>query len=565
MELSKNAITVLKARYLLKDEQGRVIESPREMFGRIARAIAAAEELYGEKPALWEERFFELISSLRFLPNSPAIMNAGKPLGQLAACFVLPVEDSMESIFDTLKNAALILQSGGGTGFSFSHLRPRDDIVRSTGGTASGPVSFMKIYNTATDVIKQGGARRGANMGILRIDHPDIIEFIRVKRVASELANFNISVAVTDAFMEALKQNGVYSLVNPRSGKEVGKMRAREVFDEIVASAWETGDPGLIFIDRVNRANPTPLIGSFESTNPCGEQPLLPYEACVLGSLNLAAYVKNGEVDFLSLGGDVTLAVRFLDDTIDAGIYPMPAIEAMHKGNRKIGLGVMGWADLLVLLGLPYNDPESVALARRVMRFITERARQASADLAVQRGVFPNFTGSIYDSPGMPRVRNATITTIAPTGTLATIADCSSGIEPLFALAYKRLVLDTELDEINRYFVSLARKRGFYSEELMGEVLKKGTLKGLKGVPPDVRRLFRTAPEISPAEHIGMQAAIQEFTDNAVSKTINLPHRSGKDAVARAYSLAFEKGLKGVTVFRYGARRGTLVRFPDVD
>ncbi|HXE96527.1 MAG TPA: hypothetical protein VN642_08985, partial [Dongiaceae bacterium] len=325
------------------------------------------------------------------------------------------------------------------------------------------------------------------------------------------------------------------------------------------------GDPGMVFIDRINRANPTPLIGSFESTNPCGEQPLLPYEACVLGSLNLAAYVKNGELDFAALGDDVALAVRFLDDTIDANIYPMPAIEAMHKGNRKIGLGVMGWADLLVLLGLPYNHPESVALARRVMRFIAERSRQASADLAVRRGVFPNFTGSIYDSPGMPRVRNATTTTIAPTGTLATIADCSSGIEPFFALAYKRLVLDTELVEINRYFVNVARERGFYSEELMREVLKRGNLKGLKGVPPDVKRLFRTALEISPGEHIEMQAAFQEFTDNAVSKTINLSPRAGKDAVARAYLLAFEKGLKGITVFRYGARRGTLVRFADAD
>jgi len=332
-----------------------------------------------------------------------------------------------------------------------------------------------------------------------------------------------------------------------------------------VASAWQTGDPGMVFIDRINRANPTPLIGNFESTNPCGEQPLLPYEACVLGSLNLAAYGKGGEVDFAALGADVALAVRFLDDTIDANIYPMSAIEAMHKGNRKIGLGVMGWADLLVLLGLSYNHRKSYDLARRVMRFISERSRQASAELAVQRGVFPNFAGSIYNKPGMPRVRNATTTTIAPTGTLATIADCSSGIEPIFAVAYKRLVLDTELDEINKYFLAMARERGIYSQELMGEVMKRGSLKGIKGITPDVRRLFRTALEISPAEHIEMQAAFQEFTDNAVSKTINLPHRAGKDAVARAYLLAFEKGLKGITIFRYGAKRGTLVRFADAD
>ncbi|HEX9080080.1 MAG TPA: adenosylcobalamin-dependent ribonucleoside-diphosphate reductase, partial [Desulfuromonadaceae bacterium] len=525
---------------------------------------AAVEELYGGNAAAWEERFFDLVSSLRFLPNSPAIMNAGKPEGQLAACFVLPVEDSMKSIFDTLKNAALILQSGGGTGFSFSRLRPREDIVRSTGGIASGPVSFMRIYNMATDVIKQGGARRGANMGILRIDHPDILEFIRVKREASELANFNISVAVTDAFMDALTQDGKYCLVNPRSGREAGSLRAREVFDEIVESAWETGDPGIVFIDRINRANPTPHIGDFESTNPCGEQPLLPYEACVLGSLNLAAYARNGALDYDALGEDIDLAVRFLDNTIDANSYPLPAIEAMHKGNRKIGLGVMGWADLLILLGLPYNHRASFALARRVMRFISERSRRASATLADERGVFPNFVGSVYSRPGMPRVRNATTTTIAPTGTLATIADCSSGIEPLFALAYKRLVLDTTLEEVNRYFLAAAREQGFYTEELMREVLRRGKLKGIAGIPPGVRRLFRTALEIPPEDHIEMQAAFQEFTDNAVSKTINLPPRAGKDTVARSYLLAFEKGLKGITVFRYGAKRGTLVRFADV-
>ena len=565
MELSANALTVLKARYLLKDEQGRVMESPREMFGRIARSIAAVEGLYGGNVAACEERFFDLISSLRFLPNSPTIMNAGKPQGQLAACFVLPVEDSMRSIFDTLKNAALILQSGGGTGFSFSRLRPREDIVRSTGGIASGPVSFMRIYNMATDVIKQGGARRGANMGIVRIDHPDILEFIRVKRSVAELANFNISVAITDTFMEALKGDGEYGLVNPRSGREAGRLRARKVFDEIVESAWETGDPGIVFIDRINRANPTPHIGAFESTNPCGEQPLLPYEACVLGSINLASYVKNGELDYHALGDDIDLAVRFLDNTIDANSYPLPAIEAMHKGNRKIGLGVMGWADLLILLGLPYNHRSSFELARRVMRFISERSRRASAALAEQRGAFPNFAGSIYNRPGMPRVRNATTTTIAPTGTLATIADCSSGIEPLFALAYKRLVLDTTLEEVNRYFLNTAREQGFYTEELMREVQRRGKLKGIAGISPGVRRLFRTALEIPPEDHIAMQAAFQEFTDNAVSKTINLPPRAGKDTVARAYLLAFEKGLKGITVFRYGAKRGTLVRFADVD
>jgi len=565
MELSENALKVLQARYLLKDEAGRVIESPREMFGRVARSVAAAEEAYGESPPLWEERFFDLLSTLRFLPNSPTLMNAGKPAGQLAACFVLPVEDSMQSIFDTLKNAALILQSGGGTGFSFSRLRPRADIVRSTGGIASGPVSFMKIYNAATDVIKQGGARRGANMGILRVDHPDVLEFIRVKRNLAELANFNISVAVTDAFMEALAKDGDYGLVNPRSGKTVGTIRARLVFDELVASAWETGDPGVIFIDRINRANPTPLIGSFESTNPCGEQPLLPYEACVLGSLNLAKYVRGAEIDLAALGADVKLAVRFLDDAIDANAYPLPAVEKMHKGNRKIGLGVMGWADLLILLGIPYNHRKAFDLARQVMRFIRDASREASAELAEKRGVFPNFTGSIFDAPGMPRVRNATTTTIAPTGTLATIADCSSGIEPLFAIAYKRLVLDTTLEEVNRHFTRIAQERGFFSKELMAGVRQRGMLKGMKAVPAEVRRLFRTALEIPPEDHIEMQAAFQEYTDNAVSKTINLPVRSTRDNVAQAYLLAYRKGLKGVTVFRYGAKRGTLVKFVDTD
>jgi ribonucleoside-diphosphate reductase alpha chain len=565
MELTENALKVLKARYLLKDEKGNVIEKPEDMFRRVAHNVAKVERLYKEEADYWEEGFFNLMTSLKFLPNSPALMNAGKSMGQLAACFVLPVEDSMKSIFDTLKNAALILQSGGGTGFSFSNLRPRADIVRSTGGIASGPVSFMKIYNTATEVIKQGGARRGANMGILRIDHPDILEFIRVKRNERELTNFNISVAVTDAFMEALKRDDEYELINPRSGEVVGRLRARAVFDEVVESAWETGDPGLIFVDRINRANPTPNIGTIESTNPCGEQPLLPYEACVLGSMNLSKYVKDGVIDYDSFGRDIRIAVRFLDDSIDANIYPLPEIERMHRANRKIGLGVMGFADMLILLGIPYNNRRAFGLGREIMRFIRDKSREASVDLGEKRGVFPNFKGSIYDAPDMPRVRNATTTTIAPTGTLSLIADCSSGIEPLFAIAYKRLVLDTELNEMNKYFVEIAKKRGFYKEEVMNEVLKRGNLKGIKDIPVDVRRLFKTALEIPPEDHIEMQSAFQEYTDNAVSKTINLPHGSKKDIVARVFLLAYEKGLKGITVFRYGAKRGTLVKFADSD
>ncbi|MEW6740713.1 MAG: adenosylcobalamin-dependent ribonucleoside-diphosphate reductase [Nitrospirota bacterium] len=580
MELTENALKVLHARYLIKDEKGKVIETPENMFRRVARNIAGAERLYNEDASYWEDRFYELMASLKFLPNSPALMNAGKSIGQLAACFVLPVEDSMKSIFDTLKNAALILQSGGGTGFSFSRLRPKADIVRSTGGIASGPVSFMKIYNTATEVIKQGGARRGANMGILRIDHPDILEFIRIKRREGELTNFNISVAVTDAFMEAFKNGNEYNLLNPRSGEVVGSLRARTVFDELVKSAWETGDPGLIFIDRINRANPTPHIGMIESTNPCGEQPLLPYEACVLGSMNLSKYVlKEGQrasrrpmgvkgqelIDWDMLAKDINTAVRFLDDSIDINIYPLPEIERMHKGNRKIGLGVMGWADVLILLNIPYNHKKAFEFARKVMKFVRDKSREASIELAEKRGVFPNFKGSIYDAPGMPKVRNATTTTIAPTGTLSTIADCSSGIEPLFAIAYKRLVLDTELYEINKYFIEIAQKRGFFSDELMTGVLRKGNLKGIKGMPLDVKRLFKTALEIPLEDHIEMQAAFQEYTDNAVSKTINLPNKAKKEDVERAFILAYDKGVKGITIFRYGAKRGTLVKFADAD
>jgi len=568
--LSENALKVLQSRYLLKNEHGEVIETPDAMFRRVASTIASAERHYGSDALLWEETFLELLSSCRFLPNSPTLMNAGKSIGQLAACFVLPVEDSMQSIFDTLKNAALILQSGGGTGFSFSRLRPRTDMVRSTGGIASGPVSFMKIYNTATEVIKQGGARRGANMGILRIDHPDIMEFIKIKRSEKELTNFNISVAVTDAFMEALKNDGEYDLVNPRSRSAAGRLKARAVFDEVVASAWETGDPGLVFIDRINQYNPTPHIGEMESTNPCGEQPLLPYEACVLGSMNLSKYttgpVGAGRIEYDSLGRDIQSAVRFLDNAIEVNRYPLPAIATMHKGNRKIGLGIMGWADMLIHLGISYNSRKAFRLAREVMKFFRDRAREASVDLAQKRGVFPNFIGSLYDAPGMPRVRNATTTTIAPTGTLSIIADCSSGIEPLFALAYKRLILDTELYEVNKTFFTVAKTRGFYSSELENKVIRKGSVKGMPEVPSDVKRQFRTAHEIPPEDHLEMQAAFQEFTDNAVSKTINMPRRTKKEDVARAYLLAYEKGLKGITIFRYGtARRGTMVRFTESD
>jgi len=580
MTLSENSLKVLQRRYLIRDESGTIIETPEEMFARVAKNVSSAESQYNSSPEAWEKKFYTLLTDLKFLPNSPTLMNAGKEMGQLAACFVLPVDDSMKSIFDTLKNAALILQSGGGTGFSFSRLRPKADIVRSTGGVASGPVSFMRIYNTATEVIKQGGARRGANMGILRVDHPDILDFIKIKRSEGELTNFNISVSVTDSFMDALKNNEAYELINPRTKAVIGKIKAKTVFDAMVESAWETGDPGVIFIDRINKTNPTPHIGIIESTNPCGEQPLLPYEACVLGSINLSKYVKQStvtspqstvrnitqQIDFDSLSEDIKTSVRFLDNCIDVNKYPIPAIEEMHKGNRKIGLGVMGWADMLILLGIPYNHKKAFHLARNLMKFIRDTARQASVELAEKRGVFPNFKGSVYDAPGMPSVRNATTTTIAPTGTLSIIADCSSGIEPLFALAYKRLILESELYEMNKYFFGIAQNRGFYSDELREKVIAKGYLRGIKEVPNKIKRLFKTAHDIPPEDHIEMQACFQEYTDNAVSKTINMPYRSKKEDVAKAFLLAYEKGCKGITIFRYGtAKKGTLVRFADTD
>ena len=568
MELSNNAKIVLEKRYLLKDPSGKIAETPEEMFMRVARNVARAEKAYGDNEDYWKEKYYDLMVRLKFLPNSPALMNAGKSAGQLAACFVLPVEDSMNGIFDTLKHAALILQSGGGTGFSFSRLRPSSDIVQSTGGLASGPVSFMKVFNTATEVIKQGGARRGANMGVLRVDHPDILDFIKIKRKSGELENFNISVSITDAFMDALRRNDDYELLDPRNKSVRKKVCARAVFDEIVESAWETGDPGVIFIDVINRSNPTPHIGEIESTNPCGEQPLLPYEACVLGSINLSKYVinedKSPSVDFKTLAEDMRTAVRFLDDAIDVNKYPLPEVELMHKGNRKIGLGIMGWADTLILLGIQYNSKRAFDMAEMFMKFFRDAARDNSVDLAKERGVFPNFHGSIYDAPNMPRPRNATTTTIAPTGTLSIIADCSSGIEPLFDIAYKRFIMDTVLTEFNRYFLESARKLNFHTESLMQDIIQNGSLRGIKGIPLKIKKLFKTAHEINYKDHIEMQASFQKYTDNAVSKTINMPVSAKKEDIANAYLLAYEKGCKGVTIFRYGSKKGTLVRFPDV-
>jgi ribonucleoside-diphosphate reductase alpha chain len=564
MEISRltpQAVTILEKRYLKKDARGRVIESPEEMFWRVAKNIAEAERSYGNQtpPEELSEIFFRMMASLDFLPNSPCLMNAGRDLQQLAACFVLPVEDSLDSIFETVKQTALIHQSGGGTGFSFSRLRPKDDRVQSTGGMASGPVSFMRVFNMATEVIKQGGTRRGANMGVLRVDHPDIMEFITIKKNLKEMENFNLSVGITRAFMEALSKDDEYDLINPRMKQSFGRLKARGVLEAIVSAAWETGDPGILFLDRVNDANPTPELGEIESTNPCGEVPLLPYEPCVLGSINLLKMLKekNGrwEVDFDKLRMTVRHAVHFLDNVIEMNQYPLPQISQMAKGNRKIGLGVMGLAHFFIRLGIRYNSPKALEVVKGIMSFIQYQARERSIELAEKRGVFPNFKGSIFDKPGGMRLRNATLTTIAPTGTLSLLANCSSGIEPLFAIQYTRRALeDMEFQMTDPLFIELGEEKGFLSPELVKSLSGGSGLQDLPEAPKEVKELFIMSFEIPPAWHIKIQAAFQEYTDNAVSKTINFPRDATKDEVREAFLMAYQERCKGITIYRSGSK-----------
>ncbi len=556
--LSVNSIRILESRYLLRDEDGNLNETPLELFWRVAKTIASAEKNYKKTKREildYENKFFNMMNELDFMPNSPTLMNAGAPLGQLSGCFVLPIEDNIEAIFDGVKYTALVHQSGGGTGFSFSRLRPRGSLVKSSKGVASGPVSFMKVYDTATDVIKQGGKRRGANMGILRVDHPDILEFITCKQRDGEFSNFNISVALTDKFMQALEVSGDYDLIDPKTKQAVSKMSAKSVFDLIVNMAWTNGEPGIIFIDEINRYNFVPNMGELESTNPCGEQPLLPYESCNLGSINLANMVKDGKIEWDKLRETVAIATRFLDNVIDVNRYPIPEIEKVTKTSRKIGLGIMGWADMLLQLKIPYNSDDAVYLAEKVMKFINDVGVETSVSLGKEKGSFPAFKDSKWEQDGYESMRNATVTTIAPTGTISMIADASSGIEPLFSIAYTKIALDEkEFVYVNKYFESEAKRRGFYSEELMYKIAREGGIQHLDEVPEDVKKLFVTTHDIGTEWHVKMQSAFQKHTHNAVSKTINMPHDSTIEDVRNAYLSAYRLGCKGLTVYREGSR-----------
>jgi ribonucleoside-diphosphate reductase alpha chain len=626
LKISANAQKILEKRYLTKDSNGIITESPVGLFKRVSSAIAGVDVLYDDVPiAKAEKEFFQAMSNFEFLPNSPTLMNAGTPVNQLSACFVLPVGDSMEEIFDALKYMALIHKSGGGTGFSFSNLRPRKDIVRSTAGIASGPVSFMKIFDVATDVVKQGGRRRGANMGILKVTHPDILEFINAKEKEGFLSNFNLSVSVDDEFMQKVEAadestalessvfgggdvtadgrikdieskctvdeasrdrdnrnnetkgknctvshrikdlNTEYALINPRNNKVAGKVDAVKVFDRVVEMAWRMGDPGIIFMDEVNKNNPTPLAGKIKATNPCGEQPLLPYESCNLGSINLAKMVKNGGVNWSKLEKTIKTAVHFLDNVIDANTFPVPQIKVETLKNRKIGLGVMGFADMLIMLGVPYSSQQAVKIAEKVMEFIEKNSREFSAELGRLRGSFPNFRGSVWDVKGYDAMRNATTTTIAPTGTLSIIANVASGIEPLFAVSFiRRLTGGMKLLEVNSLFEKLAKDGGFYSEKLMMSIAQKGSIQDIPDIPEDVKRLFLTAHDIKPAWHVRMQAAFQRHVDNAVAKTVNLSPDASIQDVKKIFLLAYKLKCKGVTVYRYGSKKKQVLYIKDL-
>jgi ribonucleoside-diphosphate reductase alpha chain len=563
LKLPLNAMEVLKRRYLLKDDHRAVIETPSELFGRVASYIARAEEHFKSSLAIdeVEGQFYRMMRDLEFMPNSPTLMNAGTSLGQLSACFVIPVEDSMDGIFDALKDMAKIHQTGGGTGFNFSHLRPKGDLVASTKGEASGPVSFMHIFDQATGVIVQGGRRRGANMGILRCDHPDIVEFIGAKTEKGRFANFNLSVGVTDAFMEAVKGNKSFDLVNPRTTQTVRSVKARSVFDLIVNAAWRTGDPGLIFLDEINRTNPTPKVGRIEATNPCGELPLLPYESCNLASINLAKMVKGDSLDWAKLKDRVTWGIRFLDNVIEVNRFPLSEIADITFANRKVGLGVMGFADMLIRLGIPYTSSEAVQFADRLMHFVHTESFNASMALARERGVFPNFDKSVYPKQGM-KVRNATVNTIAPTGTISIIANCSSGIEPLFAISFVRNVLSgTRLFEVNPLFEEMARRKGIYTQELLARIAQRGSVQDIKEIPRDIRKVFVTAFDVTPEQHLRHQAAFQQYTDNSVSKTVNLPSDAAVDDVRKIYLMAHRFRCKGITIYRYGSKDDQVLSF----